>query len=197
MHQEIIMTGFGGQGILAMGHVLVLAGMKDGKNVVWYPSYGPEMRGGEAHCSVIVSTEEIGSPIVSEPNSLLMMDSLKTTQTDGKETTSLQLMFPNVKPGGLILLNSTLIHEEVPDNHCQVVRIPVSDTAERLGNPRVANMILLGAYIELTKAVDTDQLLDSLNDFFPNGKKHLIPINQQAIKTGMDLVKEESAAGKI
>jgi 2-oxoglutarate ferredoxin oxidoreductase subunit gamma len=145
MAHEIIMAGFGGQGVMAMGKILVEAAMEEGKNVSWLPSYGPEMRGGTANCSVIVSDEPIGAPIVTEATAAIVMN-----------RPSLDKFENDVIPGGALLINSSLIDKKATRNDIKVYYIPANDIANELGTDKVANIVMLGAYLKVSGAASVD-----------------------------------------
>jgi len=179
MSQEIILAGFGGQGVMSMGQLLAYSGLVEGKQVSWIPSYGPEMRGGTANCSVTISDEEVSSPIITEPDTLIVLN-----------RPSLEKFEQDVKPGGRLLINSSLIDIEPQRQDLQVLKIPVTELAqEKLGNTRVSNMILLGAFIELTRAVTLESVLGALKKVLPEYRHNLIPLNRQALETGMEVAK--------
>jgi 2-oxoglutarate ferredoxin oxidoreductase subunit gamma len=179
MLQEIILAGFGGQGVMSMGQLLAYAGLVEGKYVSWIPSYGPEMRGGTANCSVAISDEEVSSPMITEPDTLIILN-----------RPSLEKFEKDVKPGGLLLINSSLVDIEPVRKDLKVLKIPASDLAnEKLGNTRVANMIILGSFVELTCAVTLDSVVGALKKVLPDYRHHLIPLNQQALEIGMELAK--------
>ena len=156
MHEEIIMAGTGGQGIMIMGQLLAHAAMSEGKHVVWFPSYGPEARGGTADCTVIISSDEIGSPISSNPDTLIGMH---------------QLLFdrfqPNVKPGGKLIINTSLIDTCTTRQDVDRLEVPANVVAEEIGNVRAANMIVLGAYVQSTGIVSMDSLIAALPEVAP------------------------------
>lgn len=139
MKQEFIIAGFGGQGVLLLGQMLAYAGMLEGKQVSWMPSYGPEMRGGTANCTVVISDEEIGSPVVSQPSCVIALN-----------LPSLDKFEPMVKPGGLLLINSSLVDREPRRDDIKAVALPATEIASELGNIRVTNMVALGALVQLT-----------------------------------------------
>lgn len=172
MTQEIIFAGFGGQGILSMGKFLAFGGMDCGMNVSWCPSYGPEMRGGTANCSVIVSDEEIGAPIITSPDTLVVMN-----------RPSLDKFEDTVKPGGLIILDSNLVTRDVIRDDVEVIRIPSQDEAKAIGSDRIANMVLLGALIERTQVLTKEELLQALKS---HGKEGFYELNEKAIEKGME-----------
>src|SRR5690554_1727217 len=177
MKEEIVMAGFGGQGIMSIGRLLAYAGMKKDYEVSWMPSYGPEMRGGTANCTVIVSSKRIPSPISSRPDSIIVMN-----------LPSLEKFAPTVKPGGIIFLNSSLISEEPGRDDLEVYRLPCNKIANEIGSTRVASMVALGAYLQRKKIVDMEIVKNSLEAVFPKRRHNLIPINIEALDRGADLV---------
>lgn len=178
MKEEIIMAGFGGQGVMSMGKLLAYAGMKEGDEVSWMPSYGPEMRGGTANCTVIISSEKIPSPLSSRPDTVMVMN-----------LPSLEKFVPMVKEGGTILINSSLIAKEVERDDIEVIKVPANEIANELGNSRVANMVMLGAYLARKNIVKLDTVKKSLKDVLPKRRHDLIPINEEALDRGAALVK--------
>ncbi len=176
MHEEIVMAGTGGQGIMIMGQLLAHAAMSEGKHVVWFPSYGPEARGGTADCTVIISSDEIGSPISSNPDTLIGMH---------------QFLFdrfqPNVKPGGKVIINSSLVDSTSARTDVDTLEVPANTVAEEMGNVRSANMIVLGAYVQSTGIVSIDSLVASLPEVLPPHRHKLIPINEKALCRGAEL----------
>ncbi len=177
MVEELVIAGFGGQGVMLMGQLLSYAGMHDGKNVSWIPSYGPEMRGGTANCSVVISDELIGSPIVSEPTTAIVMN-----------LPSLSRFEPTVRPGGLLIYNSSLIDKAPERTDIRVIAVPANELAIELGSDKVANMVVLGAYLEATGAVSVEALKDCLSEVIPARRQDLIPMNVQALARGAELV---------
>lgn len=179
MLQEIILAGFGGQGVMSMGQLLAYAGMYEEKHVSWIPSYGPEMRGGTANCAVTISDSPISSPLVSEPNTLIVLN-----------RPSLDKFEKEVQPGGLLLMNSSLIDTEPQRKGLHILKIPSDDLAnERFGNSRIANMIILGAFLDLTRAVSVESVEKALKKVLPNYRHHLIPLNREALEFGREWVK--------
>jgi 2-oxoglutarate ferredoxin oxidoreductase subunit gamma len=172
MQIEVKFAGFGGQGIMLIGKILANAQMQAGAEVVWIPSYGPEMRGGTAYCTVVTSDRPIGSPIIQNPRHLVAMN-----------RPSLEKFASAVKPGGIIFINSSLISIHSGRNDVDEFGIPIIDIAKDLGNVKVANMVALGAFAARSKIVDFDLLKDSVRDEFC-GKKKLIPINLEAMERG-------------
>jgi len=179
MLERIIISGFGGQGVMLIGRLLAYAGMIEGKKVAWMPSYGPEMRGGTANCTVLISTEEIGSPIVSHPKILIAMNQ-----------PSLDKFESNVSENGLIILNDSLIKREVKRNDVNVIKIPADDIAGKLGNSRAANMVVLGAYVKQSGIVKIDTIFNALEKALAGRNKKLLELNKKALKQGAELVKE-------
>ncbi|GHU67327.1 2-oxoglutarate ferredoxin oxidoreductase subunit gamma [Clostridia bacterium] len=177
MEKRILIAGFGGQGVLLMGQLLSKAGMHENLEVCWMPSYGPEMRGGEANCGVVLADEPIGSPLVTEPDVAILMN-----------RPSLDKFESAIAPGGMLLYNSSLIDREPERTDVQVYDVPCNDIAVKIGNARVANMVMLGAFNQLTNLLPMDSLLDALRETLGAGKEHLIPINQQALNAGAESV---------
>ena len=173
MTNEIIISGFGGQGVMAIGKTLTEAGMKEGKEVSWLPSYGPEMRGGTANCSVVLSDESIVSPIVLEPTELIAMN-----------LPSLLKFESLVKPGGTIFVNSSVVDKKVERTDVKAVYVDCIKIADELGNSKVANMVMLGAYIEAMKNLSTDTIKEMLVHMFTGPKAKLVDLNIEALKRG-------------
>ncbi len=177
MLQEIILAGFGGQGVMSMGQLLAYAGMEEDKQVSWIPSYGPEMRGGTANCSVTISDVSVSSPLISEPDTLIVLN-----------RPSLEKFEQDIKPGGLLLINSSLVDRDPLRKDLRILKIPADDLAnEKFGNTRVANMILLGAFVAITKAVSLDSVVGALKKVLPEYRHNLIPLNRQALELGAEL----------
>jgi len=177
MTEKSFFAGFGGQGIVSLGQLWVYFAMKEGKNVTFFPFYGAEKRGGIARASVIISDEEIASPLVTTPDSTLVMN-----------TDSLPLCEKIVKDGGLMLINSSLVKEEPQRGGLKITKIEASGIAEKIGNIRFANMVALGAMAKLTGALVLDDIEGILNKFFPADKHQFVPMNIEAIKAGYDAV---------
>jgi 2-oxoglutarate ferredoxin oxidoreductase subunit gamma len=177
-HLDAIIAGFGGQGVMLIGNLLAYAGMKDGLNVTYIPVYGPEMRGGTANCTVVLSEEEIGSPIIHRPSSLIIMN-----------RPSLDKFQPRLQDGGLNIINSSLIDMELADKdrvNCHA--IPCNDVADKLGNTRMANMVALGAYVQATGIIPLQAVIDSLPNVISAHYHKLIPANTQALQAGAELI---------
>jgi 2-oxoglutarate ferredoxin oxidoreductase subunit gamma len=177
MTEKSLFAGFGGQGIISLGQLWVYFAMQEGKNVTFFPFYGAEKRGGIARASVIVSDEEIASPLVTTPDSVLVMN-----------TDSLPLCEKIVKDGGLMLINSSLVREEPKRSGLKTVKIEASGIAEQLGNVLFANMVALGAMAKLTKALNLADIEGVLRKFFSKDKHQFIPVNIEAIQAGFKAV---------
>lgn len=179
LNEKIICAGFGGQGVMLMGQLISYAGMLEGKEVSWLPSYGPEMRGGTANCSVMVSERPIGSPVITDDATTAIIMNLP----------SLDKFEVDIIAGGNIIINSSLIERKTRRDDLKAYYIPANDIAVELGNPRVANMIMLGAYLELTKVVSVDSVMTALKKIFGESKAHLMKINEDALAKGAQAVK--------
>lgn len=174
MNLQMIFAGFGGQGVLLMGQLIAYAGMILGKEVSWMPSYGPEMRGGSANCSVVVSDEPVGSPRVEDADVVVAMN-----------RPSLEVFENSVVPGGLLIYNSSLVDVKPARKDIRVCAIPANDIAADLGSAKVTNMVMLGAVAKLTGAFSAEELVDALRHKFGPAKEHLMPKNREAIDRGM------------
>ncbi|MDX9799694.1 MAG: 2-oxoacid:acceptor oxidoreductase family protein [Bacteroidales bacterium] len=177
MLDEIIFAGFGGQGVLLMGRLIAQAGMIEGKQVAWMPSYGPEMRGGTANCTVIVSSEEVASPVVPNPMTLIAMNQ-----------PSLDKFEPMVVKNGIIIINQSLVSRDITRDDVEVVRVPANDIANELGNLRVANMVALGSYIAKSKSVMMENVFKALDQMLDKRQEKLIALNKEALKRGENIV---------
>ena len=173
MTEKSFFAGFGGQGIVSLGQIWVYCAMKEGKNVTFFPFYGAEKRGGIARAGVIVSDEEIASPLVTKPDSALVMN-----------TDSLPLCEGIVKENGLLLINASLVKENPRRTDLKIVKIEATAIAERIGNVRFANMVALGAMATLTGALSLGGIEEILRNFFPPDKHQFIPLNVRAIDAG-------------
>jgi len=180
MKEEIIIAGFGGQGVLSMGKILAYSGIMQGQEVTWMPSYGPEMRGGTANCAVVVSQEEIGSPLISKDGTSAIVMNLPSMIKFEKE----------LVPGGKLIVNKSLIDVEPTRNDLDVYYIPANEIALELGNGKVANMVMLGAYLEITKAVEIESVLKAFVKVFGENKADLIPLNKEALLKGAQAAKK-------
>ena len=173
MQTEIIFAGFGGQGVLFGGQLLAYAGMDEGKEVTWIPSYGPEMRGGTANCTVVVSDEEIGSPMVHNPQAAIVMN-----------RPSLDKYEPLVKPGGLLVINTSMVDRKPTRKDIKVVEIDANKEAEKLGDQRLANMVLLGSVLANLPIIPVEAIERALKAHLPERHHKLLPQNYQALRVG-------------
>jgi len=181
MTYDIVLAGFGGQGILFLGKMIATAGMLEGKEVSWIPSYGPEMRGGTANCSVVVSDKRIGTPVVSRPGVLVAMN-----------RPSLEKFEPKIAEGGFLLINRTLIEIPHTRNDIDAAYVDITGMASRLGNTRLANVVALGALIARVPIVTKDGALAALKKELAGKKSALLDLNIQALEAG-----EKAASGVI
>jgi 2-oxoglutarate ferredoxin oxidoreductase subunit gamma len=172
MQSEVMFAGFGGQGILMSGKILAHAAMEEGYQVVWIPSYGPEMRGGTAYCTVVISDRPIGSPIIKNPMHLVAMN-----------RPSLEKFAPVVKPGGVILVNSSLISVRANRSDVDELLVPATDIAKEIGSVKAANIVALSAFVSRSKVVDFDHLRECVKAEFA-GKQKFIPLNMEAMDRG-------------
>ena len=173
MENRMIFAGFGGQGILLAGQLVAEVGMINGKNVTWMPSYGPEMRGGFANCSVMVSDDVIGTPIIAHPDLLIAMNQ-----------PSMDLFGPKVVPGGHIIYNSSLIKNVPEREDVTFTGLPCNEIAANLNQPKAANMPIIGAIMELTKLFTIEDIEKTMINKFGESRAHLIEANLQAIEKG-------------
>lgn len=176
MYQGVIMSGFGGQGIISAGILLAYAGMVDGKHVTFFPAYGAEMRGGTANCSVVISSDEVTSPVVPHPDTLIIMNQPSLIRFEHA-----------LKPGGLLLINSSLVSQNPNRKDITVLNIPANDIAEKIGTIKIANMVMIGAFANKTKAVKLDSVMNSLSKVFTRAKKDMFKKNEEALKKGMEV----------
>lgn len=183
MTEEIIIAGFGGQGVLSMGQTLGYASMVEGKNVSWMPSYGPEMRGGTANCITIVSDDPVSSPIVSKYDTAIVLNQPSMEKFEGR-----------VKKGGIIVYESTNILHASERKDVEIYAIPAAEEANKLNNTKVANMILLGAFLERKPIVSIDSIIEALKKVLPERYHNLLPINRTALEKGGELMR--TAMGK-
>ena len=172
---KTVFAGFGGQGVLSMGLSLAQAAMLEGKNVTYLPSYGAEVRGGTANCTVAVSDEEIASPVASSPDFVVAMNQPSLVRFQNQ-----------IQSGGVLLINSSLIEAEISRGDIEIVRVPANSIAEELGSPKSANMVMLGAFTKKSNLVSISSVIEELKSTLK--KKHkLIEINQKALMTGYEL----------
>jgi len=178
MTREVIVSGFGGQGVMSIGKTMIEAGMAEGLYVSWLPSYGPEMRGGTANCSVVMSPKPVGSPVVVNPTELIAMNAPSLTKFENA-----------VIPNGIILINSSIVSIKPTREDVNAYYIPCVEIANEIGNPKVANMAMLGAYLEATKALKFETVHEMLKHIFHGPKEKLIALNLKAMEAGAACIK--------
>lgn len=181
MTEEIIIAGFGGQGVLSMGMILCYSGIVENKEVSWMPSYGPEMRGGTANCITIVSDAKISSPIVSKFDTVIALNQPSVDKFENA-----------VKPGGLMLYDSTNILHPPKREDIEVIGIEASSEAAKMNNTKILNMIMLGAFLKKRPIIELENILEGLKKVLPERYHHLLPLNEQALRKGMELVEAVS-----
>jgi 2-oxoglutarate ferredoxin oxidoreductase subunit gamma len=179
LYHDVIISGFGGQGILLIGNLLAYAAMTEGRNVTFLPAYGVEMRGGTANCTIVISSKPIGSPVVGRPTSAIIMNLPSLTKFQDR-----------IRPNGLLILNSSLIDpHELTRKDIDCLTVPVNAIAAENGNAKLANMVALGAYLEKTGVVQQKSIENAFPNVLDARHHHLIPANVEAIKKGRQSVK--------
>jgi 2-oxoglutarate ferredoxin oxidoreductase subunit gamma len=178
MIEEIIISGFGGQGVLSMGQTLSYAAALEGKEISWMPSYGPEMRGGAANCITIISDKKISSPIITWFDSAIILNQPSMDKFESK-----------VKPGGLLIYESTNILNKPTRTDIEIVAIPAADEANRLNFSKALNMVMLGGYLEKRPIIKIDSIIGALKKVLPERYHKLLPANRQALEAGQELVR--------
>lgn len=178
MERSVIIAGFGGQGVILAGKILAQAGMNHGLEVTWLPSYGPEMRGGTANCTVILSDKPVGSPVVDEPTALIAMN-----------LPSLDKFEPILAPDAAVVVNTSLIERKVGRDDVNASYVPLNDIASEVGNTRTLNMVALGALLKATGVVPLSTVKATMARMLEeSGKAKFIPLNEQALERGYDAV---------
>jgi len=175
MHHEIVIAGFGGQGVLFAGQLLAHAALDQGLETTWFPAYGPEMRGGTAHCTVIVSDEPIGSPVVRNPRAAIVMN-----------LPSLEKYEPLVREGGVLIVNRSLVERTVERTDLDVVSVRADEIAQGLGDKRMANVVLLGALLERLGTLPLERVETTLREILPARRKKLLEPNVAALRRGAE-----------
>ena len=175
MKKELLFAGFGGQGLLFAGKILAYAGLYDGREISWLPSYGPEMRGGTANCSVIVSDEEVGSPLVDMADVIVAMNLPSLLKFEDK-----------VKPGGVLVVNQSLIDRKVERDDIQVVYCDANRIAEEVGNPKGANVAILGAMLEKAPVTSVETMMEAIRIELGEKKARFLEGNKKALIAGME-----------
>lgn len=183
MLEEIIMAGFGGQGVLSMGQTLAYAAMIENKEISWMPSYGPEMRGGTANCITIISDDPISSPIISKYDTGIILNQ-----------PSMEKFENMIKPGGLIIYETATVTIPPTRTDVEVVGISAAENAVKLNNSKVLNMILLGAYLEKRPIIKMESIIDALRKVLPERYHHMLKLNKEALELGQELASKQFAA---
>jgi len=182
MQSEIVISGFGGQGALFAGQLLAYAALDAGLHTTWFPSYGPEMRGGTAHCTTIVSTSPIGSPVVRHPGAVIALN-----------LPSLDRYEALVKPGGVLIVNSSIVDRRPQRADLEALAIPGDDVAQELGDGKVSNLVLLGALLARLPVVELAQVKTTLDHVIPEHRRNLLATNLRALERGAALAGAEAA----
>lgn len=177
MLEELIIAGFGGQGVLSMGMTLAYAGMVEDKEITWMPSYGPEMRGGTANCIVILSDNKISSPIIAKFDSAIVLNQ-----------PSMEKFGAKVKPGGLLIYETNTVSDPIHRSDIEIIGIPAATEALLMKNSKIMNMIMLGAYLKKKPIVKIDDVMKALEKVLPEKYHKLLPINREAMEHGAKLV---------
>ncbi len=180
MQTEIIIAGFGGQGVLFAGQLMAYAALDNNMEVSWIPSYGPEMRGGTANCTVIIANEEIGSPTVRHPKAALVFN-----------LPSFDKYEPLVTPGGVLIANESLTNRSFQRDDLTAIMIPANDIAEEIGNKRLTNMVMLGALLEALPILTVEALQKTLETHLPQRHKHLLSFNMRALQEGAEYARNQ------
>jgi 2-oxoglutarate ferredoxin oxidoreductase subunit gamma len=179
MTEELIIAGFGGQGVLSMGKILAYSGIMDNKEVTWFPSYGPEMRGGTANVTVIVSDSRISSPVLHEYDTAIILNQQSMDKFESM-----------VKPGGALLYDPNGIVHPPTRTDIEIYKVEGTVTAVKMGNPRVFNMIIVGGYLKVRPIVSLDNVEKGLEKSLPLRYHNLIPLNLEAIRKGQEIVEK-------
>ncbi len=183
MLQELVISGFGGQGVLSMGKILAYSGIMENKEVSWFPAYGPEQRGGTANVTVIISDRPISSPVVNQYDIAIVLNQ-----------PSLDKFEDRVKPGGVLIYDSYGINRKVQRKDIHVYRINAMDESMKMDNTKVFNMIILGGLLRISPMVELENVMKGLKESLPERHHKLLPMNEQAILRGMEIVEHEQVA---
>ncbi|WP_436415057.1 2-oxoacid:acceptor oxidoreductase family protein [Petrimonas sp.] len=183
MLQEIVISGFGGQGVLSMGKILAFSGIMEDKEVSWFPAYGPEQRGGTANVTVIISDKPISSPVVNQYDVAIVLNQPSLDKFEEK-----------VKPGGTLIYDDYGIRHKVTRKDINVYKIKAMDESMKMNNTKVFNMIVLGGLLKISPMVQLENVMAGLKQTLPERHHKLLPMNEQAIVKGMDIIQLEQAA---
>jgi 2-oxoglutarate ferredoxin oxidoreductase subunit gamma len=179
MTEEIIIAGFGGQGVLSMGKILAYSGIMQDMEVSWMPSYGPEMRGGTANVTVIISTERVSSPVINQFDSAIILNQQ-----------SMDKFEPMVKPGGMLVYDSNGITRHPERKDIRIFRVDAAEEAAKMSSAKSFNMIVLGGFIKVNPVVKLENVMLGIQKSLPARHHHLLPVNEMALKRGIEIVKE-------
>jgi len=177
MYESFLIAGFGGQGLMFSGKLLAYAGLREGKKVTYFPSYGAEMRGGTANCTVVISDSPISSPIVSHPLNAIIMSQ-----------PSVEKFFPIIAKKGKVVINTSLVKGEFKRNDLDIIKIPANEIAEKIGELRIANMVTLGALIKKLGIPSLETMVESLKEVISKDRMYLLSLNEQALREGEKFV---------
>lgn len=180
MTEEIIIAGFGGQGVLSMGQILCYSGVMQGQEVSWMPSYGPEMRGGTANCTAIISDKEISSPVLTKYDTAIVLNQ-----------PSMDKFEDAVKPGGLLIYEENGMTRKPQRTDINICSIAAYDESVRMNNTKVFNMIVIGGFLKVKPIIELENVIKGLQKVLPERYHHLIPLNEEAIHKGMSIIKDE------
>lgn len=178
-YKELLAAGFGGQGVMMLGQLVAYSGIEDGRNVTWIPSYGPEMRGGTANCSCVISDHPVGSPLVTNGDVVVVMNQPSLTKFESA-----------VKPGGILIYDSDLVNYPNPRTDCTVIPVPGQTIATELGSNKVANIVLLGVLVESSKMVSEESVDHIIREKLGKRKPKFLPMNLAAYERGKEIAKE-------
>jgi len=176
-YTDVLMAGFGGQGLMFIGKLLAFTAMKEKKNVTWIPSYGPEMRGGKANCTVVISDEEIASPVITSPHALIMMNN-----------PSLEAFESMLKSGGVLIWNASLITKQIKRKNITAIPVRANELAAQVGGEKAANMVMLGAYVAYTGVLAKEAVMKALKEFLGEKKSAFFSVNVRAFEKGIECV---------
>ncbi len=176
MYQGVRISGFGGQGVVSAGVLLAAAGLSEGKAASWFPSYGPEMRGGTANCSVVITDGEVSTPVVTVPDTAIIMNE-----------PSLAKFEPLVKSGGLLIINSSLVKTKSERKDIKIIYVPCNEIAQKVGSLKTANLVALGVFAGITGAVSIDGIEHAMKKVFKRAKPEILALNRKALEEGAKL----------